>query len=128
MKTLRRVKLGLAPLEDGDNRINTAKVASAWEASGVRVKTRQRSDAEAAAGNLPKVLPKRDRLSLVTSFQETWYQQGDTVTPSETYVELRFDQLDTGDLKAENLKEMTSIEESSEQSDRLIIEKGGGDY
>ena len=87
LKDLARTDLGLDPAADAATRLAVAKLVAAWEAAKVRVESKSRQDAEAAASNLPRQLPRTDALALRKAFQARWHVLEDKAVPHHGLLE-----------------------------------------
>ncbi len=118
--------LGLDPSEGMPVRIDVAHLVEAWASARERVKRAADMEAEARAEGRPKELPRGTHLSMRRAYQSLHGEKRDGAFPSAAYLNWRLDQLEEGDLRAERLTEVVSVEAAGEDSDDigLTLSKG----
>jgi hypothetical protein len=92
-----------------------AQITTAWEAAGKRIEHKQAEEAEVRAsdGPIPRSLQKATYVDLNRAFSKRHRELKDKETPAKAYVELRFEQIEDGELVAETLKDVISREEAT---------------
>ncbi len=118
--------LGLDPSEGMPVRIDVAHLVEAWTGARERVKRAADMESEARAEGRPKELLRGTHLSMRRAYQSLHGEKRDGAFPSAAYLNWRLDQLEEGDLRAERLTEVVSVEAAGEDSDDvgLTLSKG----
>ena len=104
----------------GADKVQAAKVITAWESAVGRVNTQRQQDAEQRAAGLPAVIPG----GVFVTMRRAWeanMSPGQTLSPSElpakSFIEWRQAQVDDGEFLTESLAEVSSQQEESAQTD-----------
>ena len=123
--------LKVDPSADPTNRTAIATVVDAWQASKKRLDRRDDVEAEERASKLPKTIPKKDYVNMKLAHSKT-YLGGkplpDYETPHHEGFETSCDQIEDGEIIAEDLKEIASEKEAKKDpSDNLtpIFQRDG---
>ena len=92
-----------------------ARLATAWEAAVKRIEHKQAEEAEIRANEspVPRLIQKSVYLEMCRAFAAAHHELKDSQTPAKPYMEMRFEQIEDGELIAESLKEVISREESA---------------
>ena len=108
--------LGLKRSEGVEQKVLIACVVDAWEAARERVKRQADAESLARVEGRPKELLKGTHLSLRRAFFATFEETEEKFMPSRQMMDMRFDQIEEGEVKAEPLCEVVSLskEELSE--------------
>ena len=103
--------LGIQVDASSAHRVAHAKVVTAWHAAAQRVERRQAEEADRRVAELPRTLPKAQHLELERAFASTHRELPEREAPAKSYIEWRLEQVEDGELLAEQLKEVISKEE-----------------
>ena len=88
IKEFCRNDLGIDPATGAPQRLQVAKIMSAWQTCCTRAKARMELDSQSASTNMPKVLPKGEHLALRTAFGLRFFPLEEKATPGVHLVEL----------------------------------------
>ena len=104
----------------GADKVQVAKVITAWESAVGRVTTQRQQDAEQRAAGLPAVIPG----GVFVTMRRAWeanMSAGQTLSPWElpakSFIEWRQAQVDDGEFLTESPAEVSSQQEESAQTD-----------
>ena len=106
--------LGLKP-EEGDDMIEIASVVDAWEAAHARVEARNKAEAEAVIGGLPKAVARPELAQLRDRFETSFYTLQDKLIPASATLEQHFDMIVHGEWQYLSLKEFASKEDEAKE-------------
>ena len=109
-------------------KVAIACVIDAWEAAKERVSRQAAAESQARVDGRPKELLRGTHLALRRAFAGIFGETEEKLFPSRQYMDLRLDQIEEGELKAETLSEVTSLAQEEEGADRhdvLDIRKDG---
>ncbi len=108
--------LGIVATEP-QGRILVSNLIECWKSSRNRLKTRDDEAAVARAQGRPAPLPEDLFISMRRSWESVHGEVDDKNFPSKYYTNRRFRQLESGELRAERLSEVTSVEEGGDEDD-----------
>ena len=91
-----------------------ARLMSVWEAANKRGEKRRVEEAERKVGDLPRVLPKARHLELLRAYEAAHRELKDKDIPAPSYIEVRLEQLEEGEMVAEPLTEVICRDEARE--------------
>ena len=117
--------LALDP-DTAGNDVETAAVVDAWESARVRVEARNKAEAEAVIGGLPKVVPRTEVAQLRERFEAAFYALPDKVMPATATLEQHFDMIDHGEYQYLSLKEYASKEDAAQEDVAATIDRSTG--
>ena len=104
----------------GADKVQVAKVITAWESAVGRVTTQRQQDAEQRAAGLPAVILGAVFVTMRRAWEASM-SPGQTLSPSElpakSLIEWRQAQVDDGEFLTESLAEVSSQQEESAQTD-----------
>ncbi len=126
-----RTDVGLDPAKSPKHRAMTARVVAAWEAARARKDAPSAGGSSAAPqgpvhGDLPKPLPKSEHFRVLRPFGAAHHKLTDKSAPSPAYFEAKVEMVETGEVKAELLKEAANKEEASDSvSQKCTISSDG---
>ena len=92
-------------------RAQVAAVMVSWRESATKVKRQAEVAAEMDTRDWAKPIPSSDYIILRNSYQSVYGVMEDKVTPSKEYLEKKLQELEQGELRAENLTEVVSRDE-----------------
>jgi len=117
--------LGAEAAQRPETKLQVIQLLDAWETASKRKEAADKLDAEARSTGLPRTVQKTELIQLRLAFERLLYPLTDDTTPGVGYMESKFEQIDDGEIKAENLKEVTSLED--DDTDRLgaVLDKAG---
>lgn len=117
------VKTGLTIDSAGSipNKVVTAKLINAWEASVTRGRKRREEEAEQRIGDLPRKLPRTSHLELNKAFMKAHGEPKDSETPHPAYVEAKLQQLEDGMLLTETMAEIVSVKDDDDVAPPLGV-------
>ena len=83
-------------------------MVDAWESARVRVEARNKAEAEAVVGGLPKVVAHTELAQLRERFEAFFYSLPHKLMPANAMLEQHFDGVDNGEFQNLSLKEFAS--------------------
>ncbi len=108
--------LGIVPTE-AQGRVLISNLIECWKSARNRLKTRDDEAAVARAQGRPAPLPEDLFISMRRSWESVHGEVEDRNFPSKYFTNRRFRQLESGELRAERLSEVTSVEEGGDEED-----------
>jgi hypothetical protein len=113
LRTILHTDLGI-PEEGLPARAIAGSIITAWEAARKFVEVRAEVEAEARDTRVPVTMVRNDHINMRRAYQEaTKGPLEDKHCPGIGYVEWRFEKIQEGDLRAEGMKEIYSINEET---------------
>ena len=108
-------------------RATVGSLVLAWEHACKYVEVRREMEAEARVNRVPPQLIKNDHIVLRRAFEKAHKSKlEDKHVPSRDYIEKSFTDVTEGDLRAESLKEVTSIlEEATDDYEKIAFDRTG---
>jgi hypothetical protein len=100
-------------------------VVDCWEAAKKRITERDSLEAEQRASRLPVTIPVTEHVAMRLDFEKEHGRKKNDEYPAAPYLEARFEQIDTGDLLAENLQDVVSRDEHQDDPQGASIDKDG---
>ena len=120
--------LGLDTATAPAHATTVAKLVASWEASKKRIAKQDDQEADARASGMPRQTLRGKHLEMRAAYT-TKYNNKEKLShgeiPSATYVDSLLDQLEDGELIAEPLTEVTSLEENRDEQAPSEIAWGG---
>ena len=124
--------LGGDPSENGldidvrrERRRQQASVVDCREAAKKRITKRDSLEAEQRASRMPFTIPVTEHVAMRLDFERDHGRKKNDEYPAAPYLEARFEQVDTGDLLAENLQDVVSRDEHQDDPQGASIDKDG---
>ncbi len=108
--------LGIVVTE-AQGRILVSNLIECWKSSRNRLKTRDDEAAVARAQGRPAPLPEDLFISMRRAWESIHGEVEDRNFPSKYYTNRRFRQLESGELRAERLTEVSSVDEGGDDDD-----------
>ena len=116
---------GAAAEDAMKKRISMARIIDAWEAARNRVEEQNKVEAKRRAEGLPRQLPRSDHVALRKAWEKINGAVHDKLFPSDTYVDARLEQVESGDLAAEPLTAVVSRDEDSDAPSGATVTSDG---
>ena len=117
--------VGLAAGVPLERRVNVARVVDAWDTSRKRQEEQDRSQAEQKASRLPMTLSRAQHINLRSRYERDFGRVGDKGWPCQALVERRFEEVDEGEVRADQLSEVVSQEELIDDPVGAVLDKDG---
>ena len=117
--------LGLAP-DAPESMVEVASVVDAWESACMRVEARNKAEAEAVVGGLPKVVARTELAQLRERFEASFYSLPDKLMPANATLEQHFDMVDNGEFQYLSLKVYASREDAAREPFAASIDRSTG--
>ena len=114
-----------APVLRLKRQVAHARVVDAWEGARARIAEKRRLDAEQRASRQPVTLPASDLVRIRSSFEKAHGRKTDAEFPSDSLLERRLQEVELGDLRAENLQDVVSRAEQTNDPAGAILQKDG---
>ena len=111
-----REELDLDDTRKGPFNALVARLMSVWEAAGKRGEKRQAEDAERKIGDMPRALPKARHLELLRAYEASHRELPDYLVPAPAYIEARLEQMEDGEIIAEQLTAVLTREDMKDNS------------
>ena len=115
-----RIDMQIEPT--GKGRVQTATLVDAWETARERIKKEAEYDAVARVEGAPREIIKSGHLLLRRSYESAHGETQDAHYPGYRYIEMRLDQLEAGELRAEALDEVTTFELELNECDDVKLD------
>ena len=106
---------GITPAEKVRRQVSAAKVVDAWEVAKTRTEEATRVASEQAASRMPRTVTRSYMISLRRKYEEEFGRIPDSCFPCQALVEKRLEEVEEGEVRADALSEVASIEESSKE-------------
>eukprot|EP00974_Lingulodinium_polyedra_P055044 5294070-Lingulodinium_polyedra.AAC.1 len=119
LKGVLRADFELDPAASIEARVQVAAVICAWQAAQRRTERLAEIEGDADARQLRKPLPPSDHTAMRRAFEQRWWRLEDSEVPARAYLESRLQELEKGDLKAEQLSAVRSAEEEEANPESL---------
>ena len=121
LRTLARTLFG-DPAEDGlaaGDRIKRtvliARLVESWEVSKTRIEEGAKVSAEQAASRLPRTITKSSMIQLRQRYEQDHGRILDRCFPCQALVERRLEEVEEGEVRADALSDIASVEEASNE-------------
>lgn len=115
----------LAPEEGRARRVLIARVVDSWQTICKRVTDKDAVESDQKARNVPTTMSRQAHIVLRNRFEKDWGKTEDKAFPSNSMIERRFEEIEEGDLKADLLTQISSAEETLEDTAMAILDKDG---
>jgi hypothetical protein len=100
--------LGIDPAAGILQRSTIARITIAWESARKRITAKQDSDAQQRTEDGPRTILKNDYVNLCRHYEDVHKEMPEHLMSGQSYLEMRLDQLEDGNLIAEGLHEVVS--------------------
>jgi len=132
LRTMLHADFALNPAEGGlaagvalARRINVARIVDSWETARRRQEEADRVQAEQKASRLPMTLSRAQHINLRSRYEHDFGRQTDRAWPCQALVERRFEEVDEGECRADQLYDVVSVEELIDDPVGAVIDKDG---
>ena len=119
LKTALRGDLGADAAASIEARVQVEAVICAWQAAQRRAERVSELEGDADAHQTRKALPPSDHTAMRKAFEARWWRLEEIDVPGRRYLESRLQELERGDLKAEPLRIVQSLEEEDDTPETL---------
>ena len=114
--------LGL-PADNAAARVTHAALLDVWETARDRVTVQRRVDNEARASGMHKQMHRSSHLALRRKLFSITGDVPDHLLPSRSYIDMRLEQVEEGELRPEKLSEVITVrDEDDEVADQLSLD------
>ena len=106
-----KADLGLDESQGARFRVVLARLINAWEAANARAEKIQEKEALHRVGDQPRTIAKADNLELIRAYEKVHAKRAeldDDEIPATSYLEKKLEEIEDGELEAEELKDVTS--------------------
>ena len=93
--------------------VEIASIVDAWQAAHALVEARNKAEAEAVVGGLPKAVARPELAQLRERFETSFYSLQDKLVPAAATLEQHFDMVDHGEWQYLSLREYASKEDDA---------------
>ena len=107
------------------NKILIAKLLDIWATAKKRVERQEESEAEQRTSKVPRSLIKGDHLSMRANHERQNCIMDDFECPPPEYVEMRLEQMEDGEIVAEQMTQVVSVREARDDTPDLIQSVAG---
>ena len=116
-----KADIGLDPATSPQHRAMVARVLVAWDNSKKRMETRMQEEANQRVSDQPRTLAKSLHYDLLKAYEKLHGEQQDKHYPAPAYIEMKLEQVESGELRAEGLMEVLNREEHIKPPPRLTV-------
>ncbi|CAL1155276.1 unnamed protein product [Cladocopium goreaui] len=120
------VEIGLKHDECTDARQNVARLLSAWESSRAQLVAEDKMKAESKLGQTPRIVQCSEMAALRKAVEADLGKLQDDEVPAKSLIATKLEQIESGDLRAEDLREVLCVEDTDVDLFSGIIEHGTG--
>ena len=93
------------------SRVNISKIVVAWLAAKTRAQKQTEQDGDCEVRRVPRDIPLTSVAAMYSAFELAHWQLDDKQKPARSYLERKLDEVEKGELRAEPLEEVVSVEE-----------------
>jgi len=122
---LNPAEMNITAAEAQQRRVNQARMVDAWDTASKRQQEHDRLQAEQRASRLPLTLTRARHIDLRSRYERDHGRLNDRCWPCQSLVERRFEEVDEGEVRADQLTEVVSQEELVEDPIGAVIDKDG---
>lgn len=115
----------LAPDVAKERRMNVARLIDSWKACERRVEEVDRAQATQIANRLPQTVPKSTLISLRSRYESDFGRVPDIYWPNTCLIEQRLEEVEEGEVKADILSSVSSMEECVEEIVAAVLSADG---
>ena len=119
-------EIGISRNDGGNARQQIALLLSAWEAARAQIEVEDKAKAERRLGQAARIVPPTDHQAMKIFAEAHLGKIRDSELPSKTFLASKQEQLEMGDPRAEDLREVLCIEDGELDMFAGIIEQGTG--
>jgi hypothetical protein len=115
LKSILKTEMGLDPDSSLAARVEVAKVVVAHNKAKVRFTEASKYEGEMSARQMPKPLARPEYLAMKEAWEKKWWKLEEVDTPSRQFVEKRAEELENGEMRAEQLTTVLNREQDEDE-------------
>jgi hypothetical protein len=93
------------------SRVKISKIVVAWLSAKTRAQRQTEQDGDCEVRRVPRDIPLTSVAAMYSAFELAHWQLDDKQKPARSYLERKLDEVEKGELRAEPLEEVVSVEE-----------------
>ena len=115
LREILKTEMGLDPAASLAARVEVARVIVAHNKARARFTETAKYEGEMSARQMPKALPKSEYLAMKEAWERKWWKLEEVDTPSRQFVEKRAEELENGEMRAEQLTSVLNREQDEDE-------------
>ena len=119
-------EIGLKHDESAEARQNVARLLTAWESARVQLVAEDKMKAESKLGQTPRIVQCSEMAALRKAVEADLGKLQDDEVPAKSLIAAKLEQIESGDQRAEDLREVLCVEDTDVDLFSGIIEHGTG--